>query len=360
MDQQPARSYTRRVLIAVALAVLLVGLAVLLWQIVDVLLLIFAGFLAALFLRTLTDILSHYSRLPARAALPVVVLILLGALALAGWLFAPKLEAQMEQLAKQIPSEIQHLEAQLKQTTWGKALLQKITSSGGSGLLQGGLISRLTGTVSMLLDIGADAIFVFLVALFIAGNPKMYRAGLLRLVPAKRRGRAGEVVTEVITTLRWWLLGQLISMATIGILTGLALWLLGMKLAFSLGVLAGFLEFIPYAGPILSAVPAILLALAQGPVEALYITLLYIAIHQFEGDVVIPFVHRRTVSLPPALTVSAILIMEALFGFIGILVATPLVAVALVLVKMLYLHDVLGEEVELPRKMFRDMDVKSE
>ncbi len=356
MDQQPSRSYTRRVLIAVALTVLLVGLAVMLWQIVAVLLLIFVGFLAAVFLSTLTDMLSYYSRLPRRAALPAVVLIILGLLALAGWLFTPALSQQMSQLAQQIPSEIQDLETQLKQSSLGRRLIQQISSSGDLGKLTGGLISRLTGTVSALVNIGADAIFALLVTLFIAGNPGMYRSGLLSLVPSKRRGRASEVVEEVITTLRWWLLGQLISMATIGILTGLSLWVLGMKLAFSLGVLAGFLEFIPYAGPILSAIPAILLALTQGPLEAVYIALLYIAIHQFEGDVVIPFVHRRTVSLPPALTISAILIMETLFGFIGILVATPLVAIALVLVKMLYVHDVLGEEVKLPRKMPKSID----
>ena len=130
-------------------------------------------------------------------------------------------------------------------------------------------------------------------------------------------------------------------MAATGILTGLGLWLLGIPLALTLALLAAVLTFVPYVGAFLSAIPALLLGIVQGPVTALYVGLLYIAVQFVEGYLITPLVQQETVSLPPALTIGSLVLFGALFGPMGIMLGTPLAAVGIVLVRMAYVEDVL-------------------
>jgi predicted PurR-regulated permease PerM len=136
-------------------------------------------------------------------------------------------------------------------------------------------------------------------------------------------------------------------MSLVGILTALGLWLLGVPLALILGLIAALLEFVPYIGTILSAVPAILLALLQGPMQALWVVLLYFVIQSIESYLLTPLVQQRVVSLPPALVLAAQVLMGVLFGAWGIILATPLTAALLVLVQMLYIEDILGDPVKV-------------
>ncbi len=200
----------------------------------------------------------------------------------------------------------------------------------------------------------ADVLLLAFTGIFLAANPGMYRSGILQLLPASRRKRMGDVIDEVVITLRWWILGQFFSMTVIGSLTGIALWLLGMPFALALGILAGLFEFVPYVGPIVTGFLAGLLAFVESPLQALYVVLIYTGIQQFESNVLTPIVHRYTVSLPPVLSLIGVLAMGALFGFVGVLVATPLLAVVLVLVKMIYIEEVLGEVPELPRQLLKE------
>jgi predicted PurR-regulated permease PerM len=142
-------------------------------------------------------------------------------------------------------------------------------------------------------------------------------------------------------TLRAWLVGQAVAMASIGVLTTLGLLALGIPLALSLGLIAALLEFIPFVGPVLSAVPAVLVAFAQSPMDAVWTALLYLVVQQVEGHVAMPLIQARAVALPPALTVAATVGMGMLFGFTGMLFATPLVAAAMVLVRMVYVEGLL-------------------
>jgi predicted PurR-regulated permease PerM len=152
------------------------------------------------------------------------------------------------------------------------------------------------------------------------------------------------VLERVKDTLWWWMVGRVLSMAVIGIATGVGLWLLGIPLAFTLALIAALLTFIPNIGPILAALPAVLLGLAQSPRTALYVVLLYSGIQAVETYVLGPVVDRRTVSLPPALTVIAQLLLVMVAGILGAALAAPLAAVVVVLVTMLYVHDVLGRD----------------
>ncbi len=137
-------------------------------------------------------------------------------------------------------------------------------------------------------------------------------------------------------------------MAVNGILTALALWLLGVPLPFMLGLLTGLLNFIPNFGPILAGIPAVLLALSGGPNQAMYVVVLYVVIQNLEGFVLTPLVQRRTVSLPPAVIILSQVLLGVLAGTLGVLLATPLAASVLVLTRMLYVEDTLGEPVDVP------------
>ena len=148
--------------------------------------------------------------------------------------------------------------------------------------------------------------------------------------------------------LRLWLKGQLIAMVVVGLLTGVGLWLLGMRSALALGLLAGLLEFIPFAGPLLAAVPAILLALAVGPDMALWVLLLYFAVQQFEGYVLTPLVQQYAVDLPGVILLFSLLGFGTLFGTLGVVLAAPLSVVTFVLVKRLYVIEALHTQTPIP------------
>jgi len=144
--------------------------------------------------------------------------------------------------------------------------------------------------------------------------------------------------------LRWWLLGQVFLMIMIAITTTVGLWLMGIPLALSLGLIAGALELIPYLGPWLSAVPAALVALLLSHAHLLGTLGLYLGLHILEGYILLPLVQRGTVLLPPALTLIAQVLLGDLLGVMGLFVAAPLTVCAVVRLKMLYVEDTLGDE----------------
>ena len=132
-------------------------------------------------------------------------------------------------------------------------------------------------------------------------------------------------------------------MAAVAVLSGVGLWLIGVPLALALGLIAGLLDFIPYVGPWLGAAPAVLLALAEGPAEAVWTAILFLVIQQVEGNVLMPVIQKRASALPPVLTILAVVAFGVLFGFMGVFLATPLLLVLIILVRMIYVEDVLGD-----------------
>ena len=141
-------------------------------------------------------------------------------------------------------------------------------------------------------------------------------------------------------------------MAVVALATALGLQLLGMPLAITLGLIAGLLGFVPGIGPILATVPAALVALLQSPLQVLYVVVLYVAVQLVEGYLLTPLVQRYTVALPPVLTVVGIVLLGVLLGGLGLVLAAPLTIVVFILVKMLYIEDVLGDVMEAPGEQY--------
>ncbi len=206
------------------------------------------------------------------------------------------------------------------------------------------LFPFLSSTVSVL----AGVLLVIFLAIYLAIEPGLYRRGLLLLVPHRMRDRAGEVMSALALMLRRWLVTQFIAMAAIGTVTTVVLFALHVKAALALGLLAGLLEFVPVFGPILSTVPAAAMAFLDSPEKALWVIVAYIAIQQVESQLLIPILMREGMNLPPVLTILAQAVMALLFGFIGLLVAVPVLAAVVVPVKMLYIEGMVGDHVRVP------------
>lgn len=200
---------------------------------------------------------------------------------------------------------------------------------------------------STLAALGSLLVVTF-VAIYIALDPRTYRRGILHLVPHTGRAKAIEVMDATGVTLRRWLVAQLIGMVIIGALTTAALLLLDVRAAVALGIIAGILEFVPFFGPILSSVPAIAMGFLDGPEKALWVALTYLVLQQLEGNVVTPLLMKEGLDLPPVLTIIGQSVMALAFGFVGLVIAMPLLGAVMVPIKLLYVQDVVGDEVEMP------------
>jgi predicted PurR-regulated permease PerM len=169
----------------------------------------------------------------------------------------------------------------------------------------------------------------------------------MHLFPHSSRERAGEVLSAIAVTLRRWLRTQLIAMLVIGAVTTTALLILGIPAAIPLGILAGLFEFIPTVGPILSAVPAVMMGFIDSPEKALTVAIVYGAIQFAENQFLIPNLMKAGMDIPPAMTILAQSLMALIFGFLGLLVAVPVLAATMVAVKMLYVEGVVGDDVDI-------------
>jgi predicted PurR-regulated permease PerM len=193
----------------------------------------------------------------------------------------------------------------------------------------------------------AGILLIIFLAIYIGAEPDLYHAGLMHLFPHHARRRAGEVLSAIALVLRRWLVTQLIAMLAIGTITTVVLLALDVKAAFALGALAGLLEFVPTIGPLMSAIPAVAMAFLDSPDKALAVAIAYGAIQFLENHLLIPLLMKGGVNLPPALTIVSQALMAMLFGFLGLMVAVPLLAAIIVPVKMLYVEGVVGDDMEV-------------
>lgn len=255
---------------------------------------------------------------------------------------APQTGGQLRELRGQLPGVIARAEqwVQRRQSGLTELLGQARPSANGDAADRptGGSAAASApirqGIAEQLSGVGRHFFAVFSSTLAVVG-------GALLII--------GEVLAQVAAMLRRWLVTQLALMLVIGAVTTGVLLLLGVKAALALGVIAGLLEFIPYVGPILSAVPAIGMALADSPEKALTVVVAYTAIQQTEAHLLVPMFMKGGLDLPPLVTLLGQAVLGLVFGCLGLLVAVPLLSAAMVAIKMLYVQDVVGDEVSLPK-----------
>ncbi len=338
-------NFARKLLLTVGIVCLTVFLLAVLYFTFDVLLLIFAAALLAIFLRGLADLLHRYFNIGEGWAVLLVsgvfVAILAGAIAF----LAPDVAEQVRHLREELPKSAAAAANYISQFGWGRALIEQLPSIddvranvNASTLLAGvgGFFSSTVGAIG-------NFFIVILLAVYFASEPRVYCRGFTNLFPLDKRTRVREVLFAISDTLRWWLIGKVGSMIFIGVLTWIGLLILGVPLALALGLIAGLLSFIPNFGPIISALPAILLAFIDSPIKAVYVLALFIGVQLIESNLVTPIIERKTVELPPALTIIFQLALSVIIGGLGLVLATPLLAVVMVVVQMVYVQDVLGD-----------------
>ncbi|HEX8411451.1 MAG TPA: AI-2E family transporter [Thermoanaerobaculia bacterium] len=367
---------------ALRVAVIVFGVLValrFLWIAHAIFIVTFLGILLGLAVARATDFLERF-HVKRGIGAPLIVLLGLGILVGGGALMAPSLQQQTRQLTKELPKLLDSIDEWVQQTP-AKALVQQPQAQQRpqprqsqpqqqtqqkpqkpqqqeqqqqSGGLRAQLGKEAQGSFKFLFPIVSSVfggigglVLVIFIAMYIAIDPGLYREGMLHLVPHRSRDRAREVLTTLAKTLRQWLMARLIAMVVIGTITGCALALLGIKGAAALGVLAGLLEFVPFFGPIASAVPALGIALLDSPQKALYVLILYLVMQQLEGNVITPLLLEKRLDIAPVLTVLTVAALGVVFGVVGMLIAEPLLAAVLVTTKMLYVNDVVGDEVKV-------------
>lgn len=306
--------------------------AALAWYLSRVLLLVFAALLLALILRGLAAPVARQLPMSDRVALVVIVLTLLAAGASALALFGSEVRSQMADLGERLPQAWDEFSERLGSTRLGVQVRERIYQSldgGPSGSDVASLVGRIMATLAATLT---DLILVLVGAVYFAAQPDVYWRGAIGMLPPAWRTGAKDVLTCVGRTLRRWLLAQLGAMVLVGTLVGVGCALLGLPSALALGLLAGLTEFVPVVGPVIAAVPALLLAMTVSWEITLWTALLYLGVQQLEGNVISPLVIRSSVAVPPAVTLFAILAFGALFGLMGVLLAAPLAVMVHVLV----------------------------
>jgi predicted PurR-regulated permease PerM len=348
--QSSSPSFARRVLIAALIVSLVVIVLLFLGALADVMMLVLAGVMLAVFLDGLTGVVQRRAHLSHGLSLALVCVALLAVFGVFVWLAGPAIGEQASQIGERIPAALSQLRSWLAEYEWAQPMLAKLETPEQvvSSLSPGSeVLGRVTGVFSTAIGALTDVLIISIIGLYLAADPRLYIDNLVKLAPPARRQRIHEVVQQIGRALKLWLIGRVASMAAIGAITGVGLMIAGVPLALVLGVIAGMLSFIPYIGPILSFVPAGLIAMSASPTTLAY-ALIVVGIAQLlESYLITPLISKRMVSMPPALLIAVQVIMGALLGLLGVLLATPLAVALIVIVQMLYIEDVLGDRVRL-------------
>lgn len=314
-------------------------LLLLLWLLADVCLLVFAAALIAVVLRRLADWIGAMLGISSGWSLALVVVGLLLLASSFVWWRGPAALDEALQLRGQLGERLDSLRHLVQQSGWGRAALGRFGAylSGSEGVIAGAMAGVATSTLGAL----GSLVVLLATALCFASSPQLYVDGAVRLLPPRMRGRGRNVMRALGETLGRWFAGQAVDMAVIGGLSWAGLAALGVPLAPTLALIAALCNFVPFVGALAGAVPAVLVALGRGTNQALWVAGLFLAIQMFEGNVIAPLVQRRAVQLPPALTILSQTVLGTLFGLMGLILATPLTATGMVVVRMVYVEGVL-------------------
>jgi predicted PurR-regulated permease PerM len=329
----PLRDFALKVVIAAAIVVTLAGA----WVVRETVLLFFGAVLFAVLYHAAARLVMRLGPIGYGSALAIAAAGVLVFLAGLVAFFGLKLEGQISELSAQLPGAWDHFRESLAKLPGGEAvevMLGEVTATPGLQWL--GKVGGYAATFGKGL---LDFVLIVVGGIYLAAQPRLYIDGAIRLLPAGGRDAARRILVDSGALLRRWAVAQLIAMATIGALFGLGLWALGVPAAAALGVLAGVAEFIPLLGPILVAVPALILA-ASGGIPMMVGTLaVYGAIHVFESNLLQPLLQRGMTKVPPVLLLFALVVFFAFFGLLGVVFAAPLTIVLMVVVRDLYLQD---------------------
>jgi len=340
MRQEQRLSY-RRFAAYAAIAVGIALVPVLVWQLGAMLLMAFAAVLLAIVLHVASEPLQRWTPLPVWADLLIAAFCLLLIIAAGVWIFGSQVSSEFSNVTTLVRVGATEVQQAMSASATGKFILEKLGSTNIS-------ITGVLGTLASTLIAAVAAVVVIVISAgYLAGEPSVYRVGVVRLFSPEYRDWADETLVDVGRALRFFLLGQFMQMVVIGLLAALATWLIGLPSPLALGVIAGITEFVPYLGPIAAAIPAVLVAVTLGFSHTVWTVIAYILIHQAEGNLIMPIIQRRMIYIPPALMLLGIAGIALIAGWVGLLLAAPIVVAIFVIVQKAYVRDTLREPIRL-------------
>lgn len=332
--QNPSNpSFQKKVWITTGILALTIILLLVLKATFSVFLLIFAGTLIAVLFRGLSAFIQRKTKWKEGICVAISIIGILLLVAGLFWLIGAKVQTQVAELMETLPKTIDNAQEKLNSTAIGEKITDKLSSKSSMDKAQGFAGQFFQSTFGVF----GDIYVILFMGIFFTISPETYTKGIVQLIPLKGQKKAEEVVDKLGQQLRNWLKGKFFSMFIVFVLTAIGLAIIGMPLWLVLALLAGLLSFIPNFGPLLALIPAVLVGLMQSPETALLVAGLYILIQFIESNFITTFVQKKLLNMPPALIIIAQLIMGALTGGWGLVLATPLTVIVIVLVQELYL-----------------------
>jgi len=324
-------SYIGKVWQTVAIVALLVVFILIARVAFNVLLMALAGSLIAVYFHGLGDLIQRKTRLSRKFAMAISVcgtIIILGFLF---WFIGAKIQVQVTQLSNTLPHTINTAKAKLNESVAGQKVLEGLSGDNSKKLYD--TVQTFFNTSFGVLG---DLYIIMFLGIFFTASPSLYKDGMLVLIPADKKPIASHIIDRISLVLKGWLKGMLLSMVLITILIAVGLTIIGIPVAMVLGLITGILEIIPNFGPLIAMVPGVLLGLTVGTGTAVVVALLYIVSQTIVANIVTPLIQKKMINLPPALTLISQLIMGALSGALGIILAVPLLAMLIILIDELY------------------------
>ncbi|MDQ6757477.1 MAG: AI-2E family transporter [Bacteroidota bacterium] len=328
-------SFTQKVWIGGTIIALIIILLLFLKATFSVLLLILAGALIAIFFRGLSGLICRKTKWKENICLLVSVIGTLLLIAALSWLIGAKVQSQVTQLTETLPATIEKAKAALSESSIGKKIVEKISSPQSMKKAQGIMSTFFKTTFGVL----GDIYVVLFIGMFFTVSPDVYKKGIVKLIPKNGKKEGENILNKLGENLSKWLKGKIFAMFVVFILTAIGLAIVGLPMWLVLAIIAGLLNFIPNFGPLIAMIPAVLVALMVSPVTAAIVAGMYVVIQVLESNFITPLVQQKLISIPPALIIIAQLLISPLTGGWGLVLATPLMVIIMILVQELYIKN---------------------
>jgi predicted PurR-regulated permease PerM len=335
----------------ILLAVIVVALLI---RTVDVFLLLFLAIILAVYLNAVSNFLQRRLSVPPAVGLAAGLALTLGGLVGVVFLIAPAVTGQVQDLIANLPRYLTDLDQTINRLFRSIPVLRRGVSENGSpgllatslsemfGFLRGAVVPYLKGGLELIII----TVSVVVMAVYLTRNPGVYVEGVVALVPPARRTLARIILYDLKHTLHAWVVGQIIAMVVLAVLTTLGLWLLDVPYFLAFGMFAGIAAIVPFFGTLFSTlIPALFALGVAGLGKAIAVTALGIGVHLVEANFVAPVVMERKVNLPPVITIAGVLLIGKLFGLAGLIVAVPILAFVMVLIRHVLLGEVYGDPI---------------
>lgn len=327
--------FVRRSIIFIALA----SLPFLVWRLFGVVLLATGAAIVAALIHLVAEPF-RFLRLPRGLALMLSGFLIAAILGAGAYLSGAMIADEFQEVLHRAEEARQALADQLE-----RAGLDRLLPDIGKNFSPAAFLAQIFRVSGEAFLATLAAVFV---GVFLAGEPELYLDGLTLLLPPNWRTNASDTLSHLAAALRLWLIGLLFEIVSVGLLGGFSVWLIGLPSPIALGAITGLAEFVPYIGPIMAIFPSVMVAATVSPVAVLMTALTYFAIHQFDGNIMMPIIQSKLVRVPPALMLISIAVLGSLFGIAAMILAAPLTVMLFVVVSKLYVRDTLGEEAFLP------------